>query len=260
MTVEVLASAHYRRQQILARRATETAQRAWDKVDTDDIAGTWLDLVGIAADAVSAAQFLAATGIDAYVDSVLEEQGLDIDRAATVQPRAFAGVASDGRRLHDLLLRPAVAAKTRIQAGLSPVEAVQKAAGDLVRIAATQVQDAGRAAAATAVAARPAVDGYVRKLQTPSCDRCTVLASRFYRWSSGFRRHPICDCIHIPSTRANSRDLIVPADGIDSTGREGTAIAGTSSVEGRAMPEELLERTSDRREAIDALRRAGYLA
>lgn len=39
---------------------------------------------------------------------------------------------------------------------------------------------------------------YVRVLNPPSCDRCTILAGRIYRSGEPFRRHPKCDCQHWP--------------------------------------------------------------
>src|SRR5690606_41067797 len=76
----------------------------------------------------------------------------------------------------------------------------------LERIAATQVADAGRVATGLGVVARPGI-GYVRMLQPPSCSRCAILAGRIYRRNAGFLRHPLCDCIHIPTTEAAGRDL-----------------------------------------------------
>lgn len=40
--------------------------------------------------------------------------------------------------------------------------------------------------------------GYVRVLNPPSCDRCTILAGRIYRSGERFKRHPKCDCQHWP--------------------------------------------------------------
>lgn len=78
--------------------------------------------------------------------------------------------------------------------------------------AATAVIDAARAAESAATTARPEVSGYVRMLNPPSCSRCVVLAGRFYRWNDGFRRHPLCDCRHIPSSEALAGDMTVDPD------------------------------------------------
>jgi hypothetical protein len=60
----------------------------------------------------------------------------------------------------------------------------------------------GPAGVGVLTASRPNLGGYVRVLNPPSCQRCAILAGRFYRWSSGFRRHPRCDCVNLPSEQA----------------------------------------------------------
>src|SRR5690606_25895161 len=78
-------------------------------------------------------------------------------------------------------------------------------------------QDVARQSEAVAIAARPAVTGYVRMVNPPSCSRCAVLAGRFYRWNDGFQRHPRCDCRHVPTTEANAGDIVTaPRDYFDS--------------------------------------------
>lgn len=39
---------------------------------------------------------------------------------------------------------------------------------------------------------------FVRVLNPPSCDRCTILAGRIYKSGERFKRHPKCDCQHWP--------------------------------------------------------------
>lgn len=69
------------------------------------------------------------------------------------------------------------------------------------RLVASLVQDAGRAAQLVDGTSRPRVQ-HVRHLNLPSCSRCAVLAGRIYRYSTGFQRHPGCDCVMIPTTVA----------------------------------------------------------
>lgn len=57
---------------------------------------------------------------------------------------------------------------------------------------------AGADAASAEIAAGPEWTNYVRVLNPPSCDRCTILAGRVYRDLDGFARHPGCDCQHWP--------------------------------------------------------------
>lgn len=70
------------------------------------------------------------------------------------------------------------------------------------RLVESMVQDAGRAAESVAVAARPRTY-HVRFVNLPCCTRCAILAGRVYPWSSGFKRHPGCDCTMIPTTVAS---------------------------------------------------------
>jgi hypothetical protein len=66
-------------------------------------------------------------------------------------------------------------------------------------VAGTQVTDAGRVADGVATTARPTVTGFYRVLSPPSCDRCVVLAGKWFRWDAGFERHPRCDCTSVPA-------------------------------------------------------------
>ena len=150
------------------------------------------------------------------------------------------------------------------------------------------VSDAGRTAAAVDMGSRPALTGYVRSLNPPSCPRCAVLAGRVYRYSTGFSRHPGCDCLMTPTVESIGRELTL--DGTDAalhgqvTGlskgdqfalengadlgqvvnvrrREAGLSIGSSVIErgGRLTPQGVLRIASDRTEAISLLRRFGYI-
>jgi hypothetical protein len=53
---------------------------------------------------------------------------------------------------------------------------------------------AGRVGVQIATALQPKLVGYVRLVHLPACGRCIQLTGRLYRYSSGFLRHPRCDC------------------------------------------------------------------
>lgn len=199
MSVEQVARAQYDTQAALARRAAEAAQAWWALVDLADLDGSWSKVATRLQVAVGAAQTLAASSADSYTAAALAAQGVKAPAAGRVDPLAFSGVASDGRPLDSLLYEPVIATKAAIGAGVAPAEAKLRGLASLVRIAATQVQDAGRAAGGVAIASRPRVTGYVRMLNPPSCARCSILAGKWFRWNTGFQRHPHCDCIHVPA-------------------------------------------------------------
>lgn len=139
-------------------------------------------------------QLLAAQQATRAVPAMLAEQGVTAPPSGTLAATSLAGIASNGLPLTPLI--------DSIQAGYA-----------LDRFVATQVQDAGRVAASVEITARPEVEGYVRMLNPPSCSRCVILAGRWYRWNTGFERHPQCDCIHVPAAEATAHDLTVnPSD------------------------------------------------
>jgi hypothetical protein len=104
-------------------------------------------------------------------------------------------------------------------------------AAEFDRLVATMVADAAREAEAVAFAAEPAVTTYVRFVSPPCCGRCAVLAGRVYRWSTGFQRHPQCDCQMVPSNRANARDLTFDPDELFRSG----GIRGLSRADTQAL-------------------------
>lgn len=189
MSVERVAAGHYRRRQALAAAAAVAARRLWRQVDPDRIVASWRLLVPQLLLVLVGAQTAAARAADGYTDEVLGEQGVGADAVARVDAQAFAGVASDGRDLGDLLTSPAFTALSAIGAGATAGRALASGFAGLDMIVRTQVADAGRAADQVALTARPQVTGYVRMLVGRTCARCAVLAGRRYRWSQGFQRH-----------------------------------------------------------------------
>ncbi len=206
-TLEAVAAKHARDQKRLAERTAKKLAAVWRKVDPGNISRSWYSFLPEAFAIVASGQIAAGVLVDDYVDRALLLQDIDPDRVGSVQASRLAGVASDGRNLTSLLYQPAVATLTDLQRGGSVAHA--RAAGllKLDVIGRTQVADAGRGAESVAIAARRRVTGYVRMLSRPSCSRCIVLAGKFYRWNTGFRRHPRCDCRHVPAREDSADDV-----------------------------------------------------
>lgn len=111
-----------------------------------------------------------------FGDLALREQGADT-KGERVQPAAFTVTPSE----------PSVLEEAR-----TPFE--------FNRIVATLVADAGRSAMGAYTASRTRSGyGHMRQLTPPSCERCAILAGRWYRWSDAFKRHPQCDCVMVPA-------------------------------------------------------------
>ena len=249
------AREHYRTQQLITARAVIAARRA----------KTSQQLLGV----VVAHQRAAAREAITAVPAMLAEQRIAADPVATVNEVAFARTASDGRSLVGLL---------------------EQATDDasLVMIVTTQVQDAARVAAGVSTTVRPAVDGHVRYLNPPSCSRCAILAGRFYRWSDGFLRHPRCDCVMVATTETAAAHLVSdPMQAFRDGQIKGMSAADTKAVTdgadlgrvvnirrkeagvrraGRVLdtggvptPEGIYQFASDRADALQMLRRFGYI-
>jgi len=197
----------YRRQQQLTVATLAAVRSQWRRVGTRNLEDAWRDIGPRLTLLVAAAQLGAARHGAAYVPRVLEETGQDGAAVATVRPRAFAGTASDGRPLGSLLYGAVVRAGQAYNAGAATPQALQAGQSYLDMVTQTQVADASRNAAEAATIARPSVGGWVRQVNPPCCKRCAVLAGRFYRWSSGFERHPHDDCFSIPASEDVAGDL-----------------------------------------------------
>lgn len=206
-TYPAAASTYQQGQENLALRIRLAARVLWGQVAVSDLDASWRAVSGQVLALVAAGQLVAAEAADPYVAAVVAELGLRGDQTGSVVPDQLTGVASDGRDLSTLLDQPLIDAKTQIGEGATPAQATASAGSRLEMLAQTMVQDAGRLAVGMAIAARPRVTGYIRMLTPPSCSRCVVLAGQFYRWSSGFQRHPRCDCRHVPASEDVAGDL-----------------------------------------------------
>lgn len=193
---------HYKRVQRLQTVGVLAARRAWQGVQIGVLSESWQIIIrnsGLEG-TVTELQTQAAAAGASYGAATLAQQGLYEAPEAFVDPSGFSGHASDGRSLEGLLYGAVPHVKSLISRGYD-TRTAQRGGGSFLELAVkTQVADAGRAAAGVDIAARPST-GYVRMLNPPSCARCSLLAGKFYRWNTGFQRHPGCDCVHVASTK-----------------------------------------------------------
>ena len=225
-----------------------------------------------AATVIIASQATQANEAQAATSAMLAEQGLSAPPEAALVPLAFTTQQSAVEAMLDSIVRQEL-----------PQSVVDER---FARLAASLVQDAGRAAQGVDVATRPRVR-FVRHLNLPSCSRCAVLAGRVYRYSEGFQRHPNCDCVMIPTTVAApdltydpeqlARDGLVRGlskadfqaleDGADFNQvvnvrlkKAGLRDAGeVLDRAGRPTPAGIYRTAESREHAVDLLRRHGYI-
>lgn len=278
MALPQAASDFYRAQQRLIVATLALTRTAWQRMTLDDLDASWRDVGPVLTRVVAAAQLGAARNGAGYVGDTLDELGQSVEPEARVRVVAFAEFASDGRPLGSLLEGAKVRAKV--------AQSLDAGGAWLDMAAHTQVQDAGRQAASVDMFTRPKV-GYVRAVNPPCCQRCAVLAGRFYKVDA-FLRHPRCDCFMIPSTVAQPegfgqsvepdqiKDLTKAqreaiADGADMNRVINSHRAGKRSKDGmtttelakrgqkRLTPEAIYRVSSTREEALRRLSDNGYI-
>jgi hypothetical protein len=189
------ADARYRQVQSLALAVVARVQSIWSGLAAENILASLQGDQGAAIlDAVVAGQLTAAQGAQAFVGQAMAERGAAARMAAEVTPSALAGVASDGRPLTTLLYVPAITTYTTLAAGADPATALLAGMNQMARMVATQISDTSRAATQVAMVTHRRCIAYVRVVKLPACGRCIILAGRQYSYSTGFRRHPKCDC------------------------------------------------------------------
>lgn len=200
MTLEQIAQQHYRRSSLTTRQVVAAVLELWRATGPSG----FRDELVRAARLVAAGQLSQAVQAADYVDAMAVEQGLDLTRAARLVPRSLAGVSADGRPLTDVLSYPIDRAATMMDAGADLATAELSATASLTRIVSNEVTQAGVTAESVAIAGNPAFKGYIRILTAPSCGRCAVLAGKWFKWNQGFKRHPGCDCKHVPAADADA--------------------------------------------------------
>lgn len=224
-----LAQAHYAWRQVTVAAAAALAARQWAAVDQAEIAASWAARLPIVVATTTSGQYAAAQTADSYAGAVLGQPWVEY----AVVAAALAGTAADGRDLASLLYQPVVTALAAVRGGQPVRPALALAATQLDTMVRTEVADAGRTADQIAATTHGA-DGYVRLTVGQSCSRCVILAGRWYPYSTGFLRHPRCDCVMVPA-RAGDEPAQTP-EGLYATMTAGQrSAAGWSQAEQRAI-------------------------
>lgn len=187
--------------------ATKALLKEWRRMGADFDASWALIAANVSAVMLTAQVRIAAQAVE-YIPDVLEDTGQTraISASDEVNPRALVGATASGLSVDEALFGSVVVSKLAIRDGATVAQALKVGADRLTRTAGTIMSDTGRGGERLGMAVRP-VTGYVRMLTPPSCGRCAILAGQHYSSSTAFRRHPKCDCRHIPSTEAMSDDL-----------------------------------------------------
>lgn len=177
-----------------------------NRVDANNIQASWKSISRDFLTLFSTIQTKSAeTAIDAS-GMMLAEQGVYITPHALANPNAFAGWAPSGLDIASYFQSPVFAALHAIRTGSSSLEALEYGRNLLVMLTSLAVMDTARQAESLDITSRPKV-GYIRVESATCCDRCMILAGKWFRFNEGFLRHPHCHGRHVPAARAwpNSR-------------------------------------------------------
>lgn len=198
MAWSLRARNHQEQREALAQATAHAVLAEWAKVRPESVARDWARLLPAVTAMVQRGQLHAAEGTHTFMRELL---GSEAAEAPEIDPAQFASQTPDGRNLTGLLARSAPTAITSQRRGLSPRAAMARGAAFLDLVVRTVVSDTGRQADQAAMVANRKVVAYVRVVELPACSRCIILAGREYGVSSGFLRHPRCDCTMEPVTR-----------------------------------------------------------
>lgn len=192
------ASDFYALQQRVNATAATEIRRLWRRMG-DDFDASWRRQGPAILAVLIEAQEQVARGALDYVPRVLAETDIPDEPEGQFQPRSLVGMASDGRTLSSLAYGGVVQAKQAVAEGASTGTALAQGGTWTDLMVKLQIADAARQAVGVMTASRKNLKGTVRVLNPPSCQRCAILAGRWYRWSTGFDRHPKCDCVNMPT-------------------------------------------------------------
>ncbi|MFG2916252.1 hypothetical protein ACGF0D_25600 [Kitasatospora sp. NPDC048298] len=198
--------------QTVSRNVVEAVQGLWRDVPADRILSAMQGETGAQIlRAVTVGQLTAAEGAQAFVSASMVAQGAMAAPLGTVDASALVGVAMDGRPLATLMYQPAITTAHALALGESPEMAALRGLNQMAMLTSTTITDTARTATSVAMTAHPRCKGYTRVVHLPACARCVVLAGRVYSHSTGFRRHPRCDCGMAPYADTTSPQTPDPA-------------------------------------------------
>lgn len=213
------ADRYYAQSAAIARRAAREAAKKGQQAG----AISAVALIIAQYQAVQAAQVPQASA------AMLAEQGINALTEAALLPLAFATPLPSIEAMLLDVQRDIDAEAARLAAEVDQQAEQLWTDWRFGRLVESLVQDAGRLAQQVDATTRPRI-AHVRHLNLPSCNRCAVLAGRVYRFSEGFRRHPGCDCVMIPTTLAND-SLTYDIEELVRTGQ----VTGLSAADRRAI-------------------------
>lgn len=201
MGISLRARRHQLSREELAEATAKAVLGEWAKVRPEHVARDWARLLPAVTAMVQRGQLHSARSTHTFMRELL---GPEAVQGGKIVPEAFAAQTPDGRDALKLLAQAAPRSISAQRRGLRAQAAMARGAAFLDMVVRTVIADTGRQADQAAMVANRHVTGYVRVVELPACSRCIILAGREYGVSTGFLRHPRCDCTMEPVTRKNN--------------------------------------------------------
>lgn len=165
----------------------------------DDFDSSYAAIAGPLAATVREGMAATVATTTDYTPHLLSTMGIVAPPAGQINPAAFLDRAPNGTPIEQLLSGSTRVAKTAVGRGVSSRAALGQAQVWLTGVLLTVLADTGRGVMGADIAQRRALAGYVRVVNGSACADCMILAGKFFRWNSGFERHPRCQCRHVPA-------------------------------------------------------------
>jgi hypothetical protein len=198
---------YYRAQQRIVRAAVDQAQTAWRQLDPRDPSASWVEEVRPeVVTAVEEAQQESASLAPLYIAGTLLAAGAVSAPLALLAASAFVGLAANGLVLSALMDFAFGYYRRARAADVPETEARALGLAKLLTYVSTETNDTARLAVHVGAVVEPEIAGYERVVTLPACGRCILLSGRLYRYSTGFLRHPRCDCTMRPVTSEQWRE------------------------------------------------------
>lgn len=187
----------------LRERAEGVAADGWREVSLADFEPSFTDWLGKTATAVTDAQVRGVRLTAAYLTAFLSSELGRRVPTVTLDARAYAGTARDGRPLAEAYDTARIAVLVALKEGKSNDEALAAGSVRALRAVELDVMQTARQSLQDAQRDHPLVVGYNRAV-SGTCGACVAASDGEYSDTDDFESHPGCQCVPEPRVRGVS--------------------------------------------------------
>lgn len=275
------SSSQYTAQQSVTGTTAGAVSKLWRRMG-DEFDASWQSIRPDLLNVVQVGRAAAVAVAAPYTARVLKETGQADDPVGSLNLTAFTDTAPDGRDIGSLYDQSVIKVKKAVASGMTSEASLAMVGRWMTMVTLTTLADTRRMVYEADIIQRPTLTGFSRMLNPPSCNRCIILAGKWFRWNEGFQRHPECDCIHVPASENVAGDIrtdpyamfesMSPAEQERTFGRsearairEGSDIYRVTNQSVRKLPtansriDDIYRNAGTRSNAIRMLREQGFI-